>query len=240
MGIPQNKSIAEPNLRDVLNLHTKEVMLALNCHAVGTIQSFDSSLQTAIISINYQKTVFNQNEDAILMPYPLLLDCPIIVLGGGNASLTFPISQGDECLVLFNDRDIDNWFSGSSTSGPATNRLHSISDAVAIVGLHSLNHSIEGYDMTRAVLQNGSTLVGVGAALVKIANAETSLGVILQNLMTALTAFNTALSSAATAFEGNPVIETAAFAGGTAMTTAILAFQTQVTSIQTLVTELLE
>jgi len=187
-NIQMNKMPADPELQDVLNLWKKNIFANLNCHAVATVQSFDSSKQLITATVNYKKTYFEKNQKGVyvanLVDYPILIDMPAVVLGGGGGNLTFPILQGDECLVLFNDRDLDNWFGGSNTLGVATPRMHSFSDGIALVGLHSSIRSIQSYDMARAVLSFGASKIGVGAKVL-ISNGNT-LNTLLQNLVTAV------------------------------------------------------
>lgn len=189
-----NKQSATPSLADTFNLKALELKLAINCHAIATIQSFDPASQTVTATVNYKKTSFNLVKDAttgvstyqsVLVNYPVLVDCPAIVLSGGNSSLTLPITKGDECLILFNDRDIDNWFSGAAPTGVATGRLHSFADGIALVGLHSTNKFLTNYDMDRAVLRKGNAMVGVGKnnELVKIANEVTTLKTVINGLI---------------------------------------------------------
>jgi streptogramin lyase len=74
---------------------------------------------------------------------PLLLDCPIVWQGGGGVTATFPIKVGDECLVVFASRDINNWFQqgwinqSPQMDPPEPFRMHNLSDGFAIVGLRS-------------------------------------------------------------------------------------------------------
>lgn len=181
---------AEPSLRDVLTQLKTEIFLGLNCHAIATVTKFDSEKQTVDAQINYKRTyqVFNKqtgNYDQKLEDYPQLIDCPAIFLGGGSGALTFPVEADDECLILFNDRDMDNWFQGGNSSGVATQRLHSFSDGIAIVGLRSLGNVLENFDSERAVLRKGQALVGVGKNdLVKVANNLYTLNQLLQELVT--------------------------------------------------------
>ena len=51
-----NGRVLEPELRDLLVALKKEVKLEINCISLGTIQSFNSSIQTANILINYKKS----------------------------------------------------------------------------------------------------------------------------------------------------------------------------------------
>lgn len=190
MTLPYTQAPSDPSLKDVLDQLKKNIFLSLNCHHIGTIQNFDATNQTATATINYKKTIFRMDQAGIINPvlfdYPILRDCPVIVLGGNDASLTFPISPGDECLCLFNDRDMDNWFSGANTAPVKTTRQHHFADALLLVGIRSLANVIDDYDTTRAVLRNGDALIGVGETLIKIANATKDLKTILQNLVSAI------------------------------------------------------
>ena len=189
MALQLNTTVADPSLRDLLDLVKREVFLEFNCHHIATVESFNSAAQTVVATINYTKTVFELNPltnayQATQVNYPTVIDCPVLFLGGGPACLTFPKAQGDQCLLLFNDRDMDNWFSGSATGPVASGRLHSFSDAIAVVGLYPKDSPIASFDTSRASLRHGQTMVGVGASLVKIANATTTLNTLLQSLVT--------------------------------------------------------
>lgn len=215
-GITQNLVPSEPHLIDLLNLLKKDIFINLNCHHVGTVATFDPLMQTADVNINYQKTFFQFNQltgtyVSITASYPLLMQCPVICLGGGGGALTFPIQSGDECLVLFNDRDMDTWFSSGTTTSPnSTARLHNFSDGIVLVGLRSTPNILLNYDTTRTVLRNklGTAGVGVGTSLIKIFNATTTLNTLLQSLVTDIqsivTALNTVPLVAVTGAPGGP------------------------------------
>jgi hypothetical protein len=238
----------EPTLSDLLDLLKKEIFLDLNCHHVGTIQSFQATTQTVYATVNYTKTYFQLNTATglygpVQVNYPTLINCPLIVLRGGPVSLTFPIAKGDECILIFNDRDIDSWFAnGSSTQAVASARLHAFTDAFALVGVKSTPNVLTAYDTVRAILTNGNVKLGINPVnnKVTIQNNTTSLGTVLGNLKTALSTLSTSLNTVATALGTNPSIETAAAAAGTSLAAASVALTTSLTSLQTLITGLLE
>lgn len=179
------------SVKSLLEAFKTDAAISLNCHHVGTIQSFDPNTQTATASINYLKTAFQYDAATnanvpVQINYPLLAMCPVICLGGGKASLTFPIQAGDECLILFNDRSLDNWFQSGTLQPLNSPRLHSISDGIILVGLRNSQKVLSNYDMTRAVLKNNQAEVGVGPSLIKIANNLTSLKTVLENLISAI------------------------------------------------------
>jgi hypothetical protein len=239
-NIQQNLVPNDVTLKDVLDLYKKNMLLDLFCHHIGTVQSFNGATQTATATINYKKTYFLPDSTGNYVPqlvdYPILMDCPVICLGGGNTSLTFPIAAGDECLVLFNDRDMDNWFQGGAGAALATPRLHSFSDGIILVGVRSSGKVLQSYDTVRAVLQNGTTLVGVNTSKVKVANATYTLNGLLQNLMTQLTDLTTALSTLTV----TGVLTGGATSGPPSNAAAITSIGTQISTIATEIGTLLE
>ncbi len=197
MSAPLNLTVVDPELADLIAQIKKEVMLDFACHAIGTVVTFTPGLvgrrATATIRVNYTKTYYERNLVTGKyspvpggIPYPILLDVPVFILGGGATSgLTFPILPGHECMVFFNDRDIDNWFAAAPGSLPVENasgRLHSFSDGIALIGFAQ----VTGYDLLRVLMFNGLTQVGCSATQVRIRNATISLGTALGNLITAI------------------------------------------------------
>lgn len=220
---PQNNLQYDPDLRDLLNLLTKEIMLTLNCHAIGTVESFDAVKQTVTVTINYSKTFFRKDPisgtySPVQVDYPPLVDIPIYVLGdGADCALTFPIKEGATCSVLFNDRDMSAWFASGQVGPLPSNAMHAFADAIALIGVRPLTNPVTNYDTDRAVLKNGTTMVGVGASKVKVANNSTTLNTVLQNLATQLENLCTAIEAitvtcAAPGNPSSPPINAASFA----------------------------
>lgn len=208
------KLVSEPSLRDVLNLLRDEIMLSLNCHAVGVIQEFNAEKQLASVSIGYKKSFQDSSGKITAADYPVLLDCPVVVMRGGKGGLTFPIAPGDSCLILFNDRDMDTWINSGQVTVPSTARKHSIADAIAIVGISNGLTQIAEYEADRVRLYHDAVSLELKGQKAKLANDTASLYDILNSLSTALNTFATAASAATpanvTATVGTPA---AALAG---------------------------
>jgi protein gp138/GpV-like protein with Apex motif len=87
-----------------------------------------------------QAKVLDSQGNFQALSLPLLVDIPILWQGGGGVSLTFPIKQGDECLVVFSSRCIDAWWQlgADNIQVPPNQRMHSLSDGFALVGVRSL------------------------------------------------------------------------------------------------------
>jgi Phage protein Gp138 N-terminal domain len=160
------QSPIQPDERGLQLLLKDELSRDLNCHQIGVIQAFYPATQTADININIAE-VYNGK----LIKYPILLSVPVIVLHGGVGAMTFPVTKGDICLLLFNDRDMDSWYtSGQVGNAPNTTRTHSLSDAVALVGLFSGKNPLSSYSMLGieinhpSVQVNGNLHVSTGAS----------------------------------------------------------------------------
>ena len=177
----------KPTLASLLELLQKNIMANLNCHQVGEIVSFNPGNQTAEISVKMTYVVNDK-----ILEYPLLIDCPCVVLGGGKGRVTFPITAGDSCVVLFNDRDIDNWFSSGQKMPPRTDRKHSFSDAIAIVGLHNSQNKITDYLTTGTELKYGNSTIKLEDGKVTVTNGTAT--VVLNNNSVSVTAANISLT----------------------------------------------
>ncbi len=134
----------------------------------GIIETFNPATQIASVQPAI-KRVFRSVDDEkeILIPIdiPILINVPVVFPRGGGFSLTFPIKKGDECLLMFCERSIDNWHQFGGVQLPAATRFHSYSDATAFVGLSSINKKIPNYDNTNVQLKkdDGSSQITIAA-----------------------------------------------------------------------------
>ncbi len=173
-----------PDLPTLLDMKLRDMLSSLNCHKVGTIESFDSAKQTATVKINIKLQV-----GATVKDFPLLADVPVFVLGGGDRVFTFPVQKGDTCLVLFSDRDIDNWFATGGAELPSSPRLHDLSDGMALVGFRSLANPVDNYSSADCQVRNGSSLLSIGEKLL-LKNSVTDLLAVMQAVVNALNALD--------------------------------------------------
>ena len=113
---------AQPQLFDVLLRNKRETALEINCVKIGKIESYDNLTNTAKITISSLRRLANGDT----CEYPQLEDCPVFILQGGGSYLSMPIDSGDNCLVLFNDRCIDDWYIAGQVTAPDDTRAHAI------------------------------------------------------------------------------------------------------------------
>ena len=113
----------EENRHEELQALKQNILSSLHCALPGTVVSFDSESQTAVIHPAVKRLAEQRD-----VPLPLLRDVPVFM------PVSFEINPGDACLVIFADCDIDAWFGTGEAEVLESNRMHSLSDGFAFVG----------------------------------------------------------------------------------------------------------
>lgn len=152
-------------LHQLLDKLKDNISAGTNCIKIGQIESFDPQKQTAVVSVQHKKQRTDAYGNRILFDYPVLAEVPVIVLGGGNSHITFPISQGDQCLILFNDFELDQWWASKEPRPSEFRREHDISDGIALVGVHSLVDLIQGYSQYVEIKYSDSSNIVIGETI---------------------------------------------------------------------------
>ena len=92
----------------------KEIQRSLHCSMPGVVLSYDEISRTAEIRLAGEGL-------------PVLKGVPVFM------PVSFEVSEGDRCLVVFANRDITRWLTGDEDAALSP-RLHSLSDGFAFVG----------------------------------------------------------------------------------------------------------
>lgn len=132
MSFKKPDDILPANTLSLLDAQKADIFSTFHCVQIGKIEKVTASEQTVEVTLQIKRAATDGTSTAI----PLLVDVPYMVLQGGGAYIDMPITAGDYCIVLFNDRDIDTWWSTANMADPASTRKHDLSDGIAIVGLN--------------------------------------------------------------------------------------------------------
>jgi len=109
----------------------------------GIVESFDASSDTCSVQPAIKALVTSPVDGSQnWVDLPLLVDCPVYFPSGGGVTLTFPVSKGDECLVVFANRCIDAWWQSGDVQQQAVLRMHDLSDGFVYVGVRSQPNKI--------------------------------------------------------------------------------------------------
>lgn len=123
-----------PTLSSVLSDSIRYVLNDFNVCMPGRIEKYDAVKQKADVKPLIQKQYLDGRTESL----PIVVGVPVVFPGAGNrAKLNMSVlQQGDFVLMLFCDRNIDQWLSSGRDLPPSTRRQHDLTDAIAIAGLN--------------------------------------------------------------------------------------------------------
>ena len=151
---------------------------------IGKITKVNYSNQTVDVQVLNKMKDESDPRVQKLRDYPLLQQVPFVVLGGGDSHLTFPIKVGDNCLLLFCDYEIDRWWDTGEPLPANFDRRHNISDAFALVGVHSVVDLIQGYSNYVRLQYSDNSGITIGDEITlqsdKVTATKTLLGTVLE------------------------------------------------------------
>ena len=135
----------------------------IRCAMPGVIQSFDPVTQTATVQPAIKMRV-NIGEGVKQMDMPPIDNVPVVLpfAQGAGFLLTLPIKAGDECLIVFSDRSMDNFMQSggvqptvaTASDDTTTPRAHSLSDAICIPGIISNPQAVPEYSTDHIELRD--------------------------------------------------------------------------------------
>ncbi len=130
----------------------------------GIIQSFNPVKQTAVIQLSIYDRI-NLNGIVTWEQIPLLVDVPVMFPRAGGYSITFPVTEGNECLVIFADMCIDAQYqNGGINNIQMDRRRHDLSDGFAIITGTSQPNSLASVNTSSLIIQKDD-----GTATIKLA-----------------------------------------------------------------------
>ena len=135
-----NQLSTPPDLIQTLDEVASETSYQINCMKVGIVQAFYPDDLTVDVQIAHKKDLgFNLDGTQNVRDYALIRAKVVYC----NPFETFPINQGDECIILFSDRELESWFINGEVNPLGYPRMHHLTDAVAIFGIRSLPKMIQ-------------------------------------------------------------------------------------------------
>lgn len=136
----------------------------------GIIQSIDFVAMTCTVQVAIKAKRFKNKQQPFDEAIPLLVDAPVQFPAGGGNTLTFPVKAGDECLVHFASRCIDNWWQNGGVQTQAEMRMHDLSDGFVSLGYRSQPRVIPNISSEAVQLRSddGQTFVEVNPSTHKM------------------------------------------------------------------------
>ncbi|AOI78023.1 Gp138 family membrane-puncturing spike protein [Burkholderia sp. NRF60-BP8] len=161
-----NKNEIAPDALEVFRLGVFVAKNETHVALPGTVESYDVDAQTVVVQAGIKATLRAEDGTLSTVALPLLVDCPVQFPAGGGATMTFPVTKGDECLVVFADGAIDAWWQSGGVGEKVSVRMHDLSDGFALLGFRSKPRVLANVSTTSAQLRSddGSTFVDLNPA----------------------------------------------------------------------------
>lgn len=150
MDLRERLDDAVGGLRAALKGHQGTIWTA----TPAIIKSVDATKLTCTAQPATQARVLQTDGKLQDVDLPLLVDVPIMYPRGGGYTFTFPIKEGDECLVVFASRCIDNWWQHGGVQPQFEIRLHDLADGFAFVGPFSQSTKISNVSTTTTQMRS--------------------------------------------------------------------------------------
>lgn len=135
-----NQFANKPTLFNTIANAEQKSALDLMCCRIGIVQKFYPNDLTVDVLIVNKKTMGLNSDGSQVVQDWAKINAKICYC---NPFETFPIKEGDECLLFFSDREIESWFINGNTNPLAHSRMHDETDCIAVLGLRSLPKMIQ-------------------------------------------------------------------------------------------------
>lgn len=152
-------------LADTIKKAIAGAMAANHTALICCVTSYDEATQTASLK-SCMKFKYRDGDDIVAYDPPIMTNVPVVfpssTIGGSVFSFVYPVSEGDEAVVIFNERSVDEWKTGGGSQYETqSNRRFDLSDGVAIVGLRSPSNPLDSdsYESDAAVLRGPKIIV---------------------------------------------------------------------------------
>ena len=134
-SIPQRTSSDQAVFEALKN----NIFTTLHCATIGVVTAFDNLTDSVTVKPVINERTINDKGKIQWVDFPEIADTPYI-----SFSTTQP-NPGDPCVLIFTDYDFSAWWNSGATNYDGTPktvnqeviRRHNISNAVAIMGLHT-------------------------------------------------------------------------------------------------------
>lgn len=110
----------------------KQIMFSLRCCCPAIIKSINYDEMTVVVQPVIKENIKFGTQEVKEFKLPEIFDVPLVYLSSKDASITFPISVNDECLLFFADTCIDSWWQSGGIQSQFEERRHDLSDCFCL------------------------------------------------------------------------------------------------------------
>ena len=167
-----------PELADIIRQAIEDRLAEVHVMLPGRIDAYDATLQKADVEPlirRLQKTVDGEIKEDL----PVIPGVPVVFPRAGGFKITMPVQAGDRCMLVFCERSIETYQTGTGRRGdntalirqsdPDTFEMHNLSDPVAIMGWYNDAEALGTPDATDMVIgEDNGPVIHIGGDQVNL------------------------------------------------------------------------
>lgn len=120
-----------PDVVDYVKAIQQETFAKLNCMRIGLINQILPNNEVQCLITNKKLMGTNKDGTQIVRDYPPIY-AKVWYMGSGTNGVDYPLTVGSPCLLLFNDREFESFFSTGQVSSLSDLRTHSLNDCICV------------------------------------------------------------------------------------------------------------
>jgi hypothetical protein len=154
-------------LTGVTEFAFKKMQQAVNGMLPAQVISYDRTTNR----VSVQLLIDLRTTSGTAISRATLSSIPVLCLGGGNFSVSFPLNAGDQGWVLANDRDISTFLNTYDQTIPASTRMYNFADGIFypdVMKTYNITESNKGYGIIQS--QDGTISIEFGVNVTTGAN----------------------------------------------------------------------
>ena len=128
------------SLFDVMKSLLKSFQDDLHTSLPGAIVNYDPETRLASVIPQMKK----KYQGGQILAMPVIHNVPVQFSASAKASISFPLEKGDEGMIFFSERSIDEWMKSGQADLPDDARRFSLDDAFFIPGTFSRKNTRAG------------------------------------------------------------------------------------------------
>lgn len=149
-------TVPSSSLQQLLQETFTSQMVDVHTCLPGIIKSFDAQTQTASVNIALKRVILDENNKEFERPVAILSDIPVLFFQSQDFAITMPIKEGDNCLLLFSERDFDNWYKESGIQSTRSRRRFDYSDAFVLPMANTKKNLLNNYSAENLEIRSRS------------------------------------------------------------------------------------
>lgn len=141
-----------PTIIEALQTLARRATQDIRIATPARVTRYDANLQQIDAQPLIKESYQDEQGERIAEALPVICNVPVVFPGAGPFRVTFPISEGDEVLLVFSASSLDVWLSEGGLVDPLHDGRFSLSDAFALPGVRSFKTPLASSPTDRLTL----------------------------------------------------------------------------------------